>query len=56
MPWLVCECLIKEISFLSNGDTGGITDPSLGTDPGEGIADAGKVRCDVAGVIISSSL
>ena len=56
MLWSVCECWIKEISFLSNGDTGGITNPSLGMDLGEGIAGTGKARCDVAGVIISSSL
>ena len=52
MLWSVCECLIKEISFLSDGDTDSITNSSLGTDPGEVIVGASKARCDVAAVII----
>ena len=39
----------KEISFLLDGDTDGIANPSLGT---EAIVGAGKARCDVAGVIV----
>ena len=52
MLWSVCECSIKEISFLSDGDTDSITNSPLGTDPGEAIVGAGKERCDIAAVIV----
>lgn len=45
---------MKEASFLSGGDIDGITNPSLGTDPGEAIAGRESASCEVAGVPVLS--
>ena len=45
---------MKEASFLSGGEVDGITNPSLGTDPGEAIAGRESASCEVGGVLVLS--
>ena len=45
---------MKGASFLSGGDIDGLTNPSLGTDPGEAITGRESARGEVAGVLVLS--
>lgn len=44
----------EEASFLSGGEIDGITNPFLGTDPGEAIAGQESANCEVGGALVLS--